>query len=290
MRVLITGAHGQLAGELVRRAPAAATVSSVSRVECDITDNLDVERVVGDFYPDTIINTAAYTAVDLAEDAPEEAFAVNAEGARNVATAAASVGARLIHISTDYVFDGTRTTPYPPAAEPNPVNVYGASKLAGERWVRSADASSLVIRTGWLYSARGNNFARTILVSLQAGRTLRVVDDQVGVPTSARDLASAIWSCVELPRLNGIHHWVNGSSATWYEFAVAIREMALDLGIIESAPPPVSVSTSEYGSRAVRPGYSVLDASALWTSLGGPPQDWRAALWTTIREVRDEQS
>jgi dTDP-4-dehydrorhamnose reductase len=288
MRVLITGARGQLAGEVVRQAPAAATIVSVSRAECDITDNVAVERVIGDFHPDTIINTAAYTAVDRAEDAPEEAFAVNAEGARNVATAAAGVGARVIHISTDYVFDGKRTTPYPPAAEPNPLNVYGASKLAGERGILSADSSALIVRTGWLYSAHGRNFVRTILAALKAGRELRVVDDQVGVPSSARDLASAIWACVELRGLNGIYHWVNDSSATWYEFAVAIREIALDLNIIASALLPVPISTAEYGSRASRPRYSVLDASALWSTLGGPPEGWRLALRQTIEELRGE--
>jgi len=289
MRVLITGATGQLGTELGRSQPAGIETISLSRKQCDIRDASAVQATLSGLRPDIVINTAAYTSVDRAEEDRNEAFAVNATGAGNVARAAMRIDARVIHISTDYVFDGDRTAPYPPDAETNPLSVYGASKLAGETEVRSAGGDALVIRTGWLYSAIGKNFLSTILAALQESREVRVVDDQVGVPTCTRDLACAIWSCVDRPRLVGIQHWVNQGSATWYEFAVAIREAVLDRAMIEAAAPVVPISTSEYRSRAKRPPYSVLDASDFWTTLGATPKYWREALTTTIEEFVGER-
>lgn len=286
MRVLITGSTGQLGTELLRSTPAGVEAVGLSRSQCDITDAAAVEEAVSSIRPCVMINTAAYTAVDKAEEEPHQAFAVNATGAGNVARAARRIDARMIHISTDYVFDGNRATPYPPNAETNPVNVYGVSKLVGETEVISADPRALIVRTGWLYSAHGKNFMRTILAALQARRAIHVVDDQLGVPSSALDLASAIWSCVELPRLNRIQHWVNEGSATWYEFAVAIREIALEERIVESAAAVIPISTAEFGSPASRPRYSVLDASNLWKALGGPPKSWKKSLMATVAEFK----
>lgn len=285
MRVLITGARGQLAGELVRRAPAAATVSSVSRAECDIIDNVAVERVVGDFHPDTIINTAAYTAVDLAEDARKEAFAVNAGGARNVATAAAAVGARVIHVSTDYVFDGVQSTPYAIDAKPNPLSIYGASKLEGERAVMGAASGATVVRCGWLYSAKGNNFLKTILARISQSEPLRVVSDQVGVPTSAREFADFLWWLTENPTDPGIMHWANSGQASWYDFAVAIAEIARDRGTVDRMAAIEPITTAERPARARRPAYSVLDAQESWEKSGRIASHWREALASTIGEL-----
>jgi dTDP-4-dehydrorhamnose reductase len=285
MRVLITGARGQLAGELVRRAPAAATVSSVSRAECDITDNVAVARVIDAFHPDTIINTAAYTAVDLAEDEREEAFAVNAGGARNVATAAAGVGARVIHVSTDYVFDGFQSTPYAVDAAPNPLSVYGASKLEGERAVMGAVSGATVVRCGWLYSANGNNFLRTIVARISQSEPLRVVNDQVGVPTSAREFADFLWWLTESQTNQGIMHWSNSGQASWYDFAVAIAEIAGASGKVRRIAAIEPITTVERPARARRPAYSVLDAGESWKKSGRIASHWREALASTIEEL-----
>lgn len=285
MRVLITGALSQLAGELVRRAPPATTVRSVSRAECDITDSVGVEKLVGDFHPDTIINTAAYTAVDLAEDAREEAFAVNAGGARNVATAAAAIGARVIHISTDYVFDGLQSTPYAVEAEPNPLSVYGASKLEGERAVMRAASGATVVRSGWLYSPKGKNFLTTILARISQSEALRVVDDQVGVPTSAREFADFLWWLTQNPCDQRIMHWANSGQASWYEFAVAIGQIASDRGMVERIAAIDPIKTTEHPARARRPAYSVLDAKESWKECGWVASHWREGLASTLGEL-----
>jgi dTDP-4-dehydrorhamnose reductase len=288
MRVLITGSGGQLAGELARRAPRDATVMSVSRAECDITDNLAVERRVGDFHPDAIINTAAYTAVDLAEDAREMAFAVNAGGARNVATAASRIGARVIQISTDYVFDGRRSTPYAVDAKPNPLSVYGASKLEGELAVMEADGNARIVRAGWLYSARGKNFFLTILGRLSQAAPLRVVNDQVGVPTAARELADFLWWLTENPSDQRIMHWANSGEASWYEFAAAIAEIAQERGLTDHPTTIEPITTEELRppQRARRPTYSVLDATDSWQKSGRIASHWRLALASTLDEFR----
>lgn len=288
MRVLITGSGGQLAGELERRAPASATVLSVSRAECDITDNLAVERYAGDFHPDTIINTAAYTAVDLAEDAPEEAFAVNAEGARNVAAAATRVGARVIQISTDYVFDGLQSTPYPVDAKPNPLSVYGTSKYEGERGVKDVATSATIVRAGWLYSANGKNFFRTILGRLSQAAPLQVVNDKVGVPTSAREFADFLWWLIRNPSDQSILHWANSGEASWYDFALAIAELANERGLIDrpTVIEPIPTAALRPPQPARRPDYSVLDAKESWLKYGKAATHWRNALASTLDELR----
>jgi len=285
VRALITGADGQLARELVSTAPSRVELRAVSRAECDVTHSIAVERLVGDFHPDTIINTAAYTAVDLAEDAREEAFAVNTGGARNVAAAAAAVGARVIHISTDYVFDGLQSTPYAVDAEPNPLSVYGASKLEGERAVMGAASGATVVRCGWLYSAKGGNFLRTILARISQSEPLRVVDDQVGVPTSAREFADFLWWLTENPNDQAIMHWANSGQASWYDFAVAIAEIARDYGIVPRVAGIEPITTAERPVRARRPAYSVLDAQGSWKRSGRIASGWREALASTLGEL-----
>jgi dTDP-4-dehydrorhamnose reductase len=285
MRVLITGAGGQLATELVRRAPPAAVVRSVSRAECDITDHSAVERVVTDFQPDTIINTAAYTAVDLAEDARDEAYAVNAEGPKNVARAARGAGARVIHISTDYVFDGQQAVPYRVDARPNPLNVYGASKLAGELAVIDTGPQTAVVRCGWLYSATGKNFLRTILGRLTQPEALRVVDDQIGVPTSARDFVAFLWWLAQNPTEERILHWANSGEGSWYDFAAAIGEVAVARHMVDRTPPIQRIKTADRPARAKRPPYSVLDATLSWQAIGKTASHWREALALTLAEM-----
>jgi dTDP-4-dehydrorhamnose reductase len=280
----VTGSQGQLGSSLMTSAPGSLNVFGRSRDDCDITDHRAVNAVFKELDPNVVINAAAYTAVDRAELEPAKAFAANAIGARNVADAARQAGARMIHISTDYVFDGSQTVPYTPASKARPLNTYGKSKLEGEQTVLATDETALVIRTGWLYSGGQNNFLQKILNRLLVNSPLKVVDDQVGVPTLTSDLALAIWSCVDLPGQRGIHHWVNNGTASWYEFAQRIREVALNAGILRSAAAVVPISSSSYPAGALRPSYSVLDSTSLWKVLG-TPRHWHNALDDLLEDI-----
>jgi dTDP-4-dehydrorhamnose reductase len=284
VKALITGAGGQLARQCIAIAPAGVELKAVARSECDITDRRAVERLFDSFGPDVVINAAAYTAVDAAEDAPELAYLVNATGAENVARAAELAGARLIQISTDYVFDGSRSTPYTPDAPTNPLNVYGASKLEGETLAIAANASALVIRAGWVYSDYGKNFLVSIMRALTKASPLRVVHDQLGCPTSARELATVIWKAANV-EISGVYHWASLGSASWYEFAVEIASLARQFGILEITPPIVGVTTEEYGSRARRPRYSVLDITDLSIRIGETAVAWQSSLAETVKRL-----
>lgn len=285
MRALITGAEGQLASELLSTVPTGVQLRPVNRAECDITELAIVEKEFRSFRPDIIINTAAYTAVDAAEENQDLAFQVNARGAENVAKAARLVGSRLIHISTDYVFDGERSTPYPPEAPTHPLNVYGASKLAGEEAVRVECPAALIIRSGWVYSSTGNNFLVRILHLLRSGASPRVVADQRGTPTLAADLAEILWLCATHPELKGTYHFANAGDSSWYEFACEIRTVAAGERAGTGVPEIVPVTSAEYNAPAARPRYSVLDSSALLGVLYRGARSWEAALRQAINEL-----
>jgi dTDP-4-dehydrorhamnose reductase len=284
MRAVITGAGGQLARELKLNAPPTIEVHSLDRATCDITELSAIQTALEKLKPEVVINAAAYTAVDQAESDKERAFAVNEGGARNVAEVCAAVGATVVQVSTDFVFDGRRSTPYPVDAAPSPINVYGASKLAGEEAVRAAGASYVILRCGWIYSAMPGNFLTKILGHLQSHRSLRVVDDEVGVPTSAAEVAQVIWWCAgaAAPVKNSVLHWASAGSASRYEFAAAIQELALEAGILDTTDAIVPVKSSEYRLPARRPKYSVLDAGVTWKAMGRNPPDWRVSLGNTI--------
>ena len=278
MRVLVTGAGGQLAQQLMATSPSNIALKAVGRSECDITDESVVQRTFNGFNPDVVINTAAFTAVDAAEDAPDQSFLVNARGAEIVARSAQRAGARVIHISTDYVFDGKRSSPYPPDAPTNPLSVYGASKLEGEKLVLAASPSALVVRVGWVYSKTGKNFLSRIVSGSAASQRLRVVSDQLGCPTSAREFAEAIWKATR-GTLSGVYHWANLGSTTWYDFALETERIARELAIEGRAVPEIEPVTSEtFPSRAKRPRYSVLDPSWLAERLAISPARWQDAL------------
>jgi len=287
LRVVITGGGGQLARELAQSAPRNLTVHSLDRGECDITQRSEIQKAFGKLGPDLVINAAAFTAVDEAEAQKERAFAVNKGGARNVAEACASVGATLIQISTDFVFDGMRSTPYPVDAAPSPINVYGESKLGGEEAVRSSSASYVILRCGWLYSAMPGNFLTKMLGHMQSHRSLRVVDDQVGVPTNAADVAQVIWWCAGATASvrNSVLHWASAGSASRYEFAIAIQEFALEAGLVDVKGAVFPIRTSQYSAAARRPRYSVLDASGTWRAMGRTPPHWRVPLANTIASM-----
>jgi dTDP-4-dehydrorhamnose reductase len=247
--------------------------------DLDVTQPRLVQRVMEQVYPAVVINTAAFTQVDAAERETARAQAVNADGAGIVARAAHQVGARVIHLSTDFVFDGSQGRPYTPSDPPNPLGVYGRSKLAGEQLVQEQTAgAALVVRTAWVYAARGHNFVRTMLRAMRERESVGVVGDQVGTPTWARGLAQALWTAVERPELRGVLHWTDAGVASWYDFAVAIRDEALVLGLLRHAVTVSPIGSREFGAPARRPSYSVLDKDSGWAALGGPARHWRENL------------
>jgi len=287
VKILIAGAGGQVGHELVKSAPREATILACSRAELDIRDERAVMTCIRRHAPDAVINAAAYTAVDRAETETELARHVNAEGPRHLALAAREVGARLLHISTDFVFDGASSVPYPADAVTHPLNVYGVTKRAGEVSVAQAlPATSVILRTAWVYAAHGHNFVRTMLRLMRSNGTVRVVADQTGAPTSARSLAETLWKLVALPQVSGIYHWTDAGTATWYDFAVAIKEEGASLGLVSADVTVVPIATHEYATAARRPSYSVLDTGPL-VSLGIAPRHWRERLRSVLAEIRD---
>jgi dTDP-4-dehydrorhamnose reductase len=237
--------------------------------------------------PAVVVNTAAFTRVDEAEHHEDRARAVNADGAANVAQAGRQVGARVIHISTDFVFDGRQGRPYTPGDAPNPLGVYGRTKLAGEELVRErSEGEALIVRTAWVYAAQGHNFVRTMLRLMRERESVDVVGDQVGTPTWARSLARALWMAVERPGLTGVLHWTDAGVASWYDFAVAIQEEAQALGLVDHPVSVRAIRSDEYPTLAARPHFSVLDTSSGWGALGGPPPHWRVNLRCMLRELQ----
>ena len=279
MRVLVVGSAGQLGQALAATMPESVEYVGADLPDLDITNAEQVVSFCRQLQPDVIINTAAYTAVDRAESDVELATAVNVDGPRNVAQAAGDIGARLVHISTDFVFDGSASTPYDVDAPTNPLSVYGRTKRDGETAVLDAlPQSSVVVRTAWLYSRTGQNFVKTMLRLMAERDELRVVADQVGTPTWANSLAAAVWSIVRAPEAVGVLHWTDGGSASWHEFAVAIQETALELGVLQKKAKVEAIASSEYPTAATRPAYSVLDCSKTSAVIGMQQADWRTNL------------
>lgn len=271
MRVLLTGAYGQLGRSLLDRVPAAWVLLACGSAELDITDRAAVERVVKKFRLDVILNAAAYTAVDKAETDRVRAMKVNAIGPENLALAARDVGARLIHISTDYVFDGSKKTPYLESDQPCPINFYGLSKWEGEKRVFAVLPQAIVIRTSWVFSEYGSNFVKTML-RLAATRTeLSVVNDQVGCPTYAGDLAMAMIALASAEQAQGIYHYCGDVAVSWCEFAQAIFVVTQQDTVVKG------ISSGQYPTAAVRPLNSVMNCTRLQEA-GVTPSDWQACL------------
>ena len=278
-RTLITGAGGQVGLAVQAAIPEGWSAVPYGAAELDVTDADRVRAVLEHERPSVVIHAAAFTAVELAEHEVDRAERVNVRGTANVARAARGVGARLIYLSTDFVFDGASSHPYVPDDPPNPLGVYGRTKLAGEREVQQilGDAA-LVIRTAWVYSEHRRNFAQTMLRLMREAPEVQVVADQVGTPTWARSLALALWSACARPEVHGTLHWTDAGVASWYDFAVAIQEEALAVGLLDRAVPVRPLRTDQYPSRVRRPAYSVLDKSASWRVLDAPICHWRVAL------------
>jgi dTDP-4-dehydrorhamnose reductase len=268
----VFGARGQLGGDLVDAGGAAGhEMVGLTQATCDIRDSAAVERWIASVQPDAVINAAAWTLVDAAEEHEAEAEAVNATGAGIVARACAGAGVRCCHVSTDYVFDGVATAPIPETAAPAPRSVYGRTKWHGEVAVREGCADHLIVRTSWLYGRQGPNFVLTMLRLATERPQLRVVADQHGAPTWTGHLAPALLRLLAVGNA-GTYHLSNAGVTTWYDLAVAtIRARGLSVEV-------VPITTAEYPTPAARPAYSVLDNGA-WRDLGEPPlPDWQDGL------------
>lgn len=276
--VLVTGAQGMLGSALVEELASHCTVTCVDIGEFDITDAELSSHAIRSASPAVVINCAAYTNVDGAEGDAARAHAVNAVGAGNVARAAAAAGAKIVQISTDYVFDGSKTGPYEINDEPAPLNVYGASKLAGERAVIESGAPWLIVRTSWLYGHQGPNFVETIIRAATERGALEVVDDQLGAPTNARDLSSVLRELVD-GHVEGIVHATNSGSTTWFGFARAILGAA---GMADVTIDPVG--SEAFPRPAARPRNSVLSLARLRELTGWEPRPWLAAVQEYIAE------
>ncbi len=286
MKVIITGSNGQLGWELQRSAPDNYVLIAVDVDQLDITDAEAVDTFMAEAKSDLIINCAAYTAVDKAETEAELCYAINAQGAENLAKSAKQHGTKLIHISTDFVFDGDgQSTPYKPDAQTNPIGVYGASKLKGEQCVQAHNPEALIIRTAWVYSSHGQNFVKSMLRLMNEKEQLGVVADQIGSPTWAGTLANSIWQ-LSLKGVQGLYHCTDAGVASWYDFAIAIQEEALALGLLEKPIQVKPIPSSAYPTPAKRPHFSVLDKQMLWETLGTPPVHWRVALRGMLSELK----
>jgi dTDP-4-dehydrorhamnose reductase len=272
MKILVLGYKGMLGSDLMLRMAAAHDVAGKDVDDFDITLEDDCRRVIVECSPDVVINAAAYTNVDGCEADRERCFAVNAVGVKNIALACRGKGIRIVHFSTDYIFDGRKETPYLEEDEPAPLNVYGSSKLEGERFLQAFSDRWLLIRTAWLYGKNGKNFVKTILEKAAAVKTLDVVDDQIGSPTYSWDLAGAVQLLIEGGQ-EGLFHLTNRGRCSWYEFACKILQYAGRTGV---AVQPIK---SEGLARpAIRPAWSILSSRKFSEATGKTMRIWQIAL------------
>ena len=281
MRILITGADGQLGKCLQKVFKDKAEIYAFNRNELDITDKTFVTETFSSIQPDFIINAAAYTAVDKAESEYEKAYMINAVGPKNLAIASAQNNSTLIHISTDYVFDGKNNTPYKEVDNTNPQSVYGKTKLDGENFVKEFCKQHLILRTSWVFSEYGNNFVKTML-NLAEKETLNIVSDQVGGPTYAMDIALAVEKIIEKSSESndcfGTYNFSGEPYCSWYDFAASIFAKAKELGVIEKSPKLNPIPTIDYPTPATRPESSKLNNSKINNVFGINPSNWNNAL------------
>lgn len=283
-RILITGGSGQVGHCLKAQLEGCAELSVPDSSALNIADRRSVRQAVETFRPDYIINAAAYTAVDKAESDAGRAFAVNRDGARHLVEAAEAAGAAMLHISTDYVFDGAGGALYDEAAQTAPQNIYGASKLAGEQAVLAACRRAVVMRTSWVFGAHGQNFVKTMLRLGRERDSLGIVADQYGAPTAAADIAAALITIVrrhtpeQLAERAGIYHYCGSPYASWFEFAETIFAEAAAQGVLAKIPAVKPIATADYPTPAKRPADSRLDCGKIRAVFGIGPCDWHSAL------------
>ena len=290
MRVLITGAGGQVGHELLRLAPEGFETMGMGSAELDITDAAQVVATVERLQPQLIINAAAYTAVDKAESEPERAWEVNRDGVAHLAIAAERLGIPVLHISTDYIFAGDAHAPYRESDPPRPTGVYGASKLGGEVELVANCSRALVLRTSWVFGVHGNNFVKTMLRLGREHEELGVVADQHGCPTSAASIARALWQLATQYREQGtlpwgIYHFCGAPACSWHEFAVEIFRQAHALGLLPRVPQVRAIATADYPTPARRPAWSALDGGKLQDACRIPASDWKNDLGTVLKGI-----
>jgi len=285
MRLLVTGASGQLGREVVREFQRPGyELLAPDRQAMDFLDPDRVAARASAARADWVINCAAYTQVDRAEDETEQAFIINRDSAGQLAEAVAGYGGRLLHVSTDFVFDGNTKTPYREEDIPHPLSVYGMSKLAGEQAVGRALPGAIVLRTAWVYGVHGHNFVKTMLRLAAEGKPLKVVDDQVGSPTWAADIARAIAALVQADA-SGLLHFTSEGSVSWHGFASAILAEAAQLGFPVKTETVAPIPTAEYPTPAARPSYSVLDTRKIRRYPEVAVPRWRDSLVNMLREL-----
>lgn len=280
-KILVTGAEGQLGTDLVKILKVTGyDVLGMGKSELDITNEKKVHHIVSSLKPDIIIHCAAYTQVDKAEAEPDYAYLINGIGTRNITLAAERIGAKLVYISTDYVFDGSATLPYHEFSPVSPINVYGSSKLAGEMMVRDFHSRFFIVRTSWVFGVKGNNFVKTMIQLSKEKEQLKVVNDQIGSPTYTVDLCNCIMQLVESDKY-GIYHVSNSGSCSWFEFAREIFSQTQNNIKLEPC------TTEEFPRPAKRPKYSVLDHMGLRINAFDPMPDWKDGLTRFLLQTKN---
>lgn len=280
MKILLLGHKGMLGSDLLTQMRLHHDVVGMDQEEIDITSADDCAKAIEDTAPQIVINAAAYTNVDGCETAKDDCFAVNAEAVKNIAEACRGKNIRIIHFSTDYVFDGTAKQPYKEEDGCNPINTYGASKLAGERYLQALAQNYIIIRTAWLYGVNGKNFVRTILEKAKTTSRLTVVDDQIGSPTHTKDLAAAVELLIE-KNAQGIFHVTNRGSCSWYQFAVKILQEA-GIENVEVSP----IKSDQLSRPAKRPAYSIMSMQKFISTTGKATQPWQLGLKDYMESVK----
>ncbi|MDJ0702254.1 MAG: dTDP-4-dehydrorhamnose reductase [Leptolyngbyaceae cyanobacterium MO_188.B28] len=288
MKVLLIGSEGQVGQELKRVLIEPLRVVGLSRQQLDLSNLDQIYPTVVEHRPDWVINAAAYTAVDQAEREPELASQINAQAPAILAKAAAACNAAMVHLSTDYVFDGAQGRPYIETDSPCPMNCYGKSKLAGEVAVQQANPHHLIVRTAWVYGSHGkSNFVKTMLRLGAEREIIKVVSDQIGAPTWAKDIALTVAHMINLPvsKTAGIYHYTNSGVISWYDFAIAIFAEAIHLGLLTKAPEVIPITTADYPTLARRPANSALSCTKITELLGHYPPYWRESLRKMLSEL-----
>ncbi|MFM7715806.1 MAG: dTDP-4-dehydrorhamnose reductase [Microcystis sp.] len=286
-KVLLIGAKGQVGQELQVTLQSLGEVISIGREELDLTNSEKIGQLIREIHPDYLVNAAAYTAVDKAETEPDLAYSINAIAPKIMAESAEKIQAKFLHISTDYVFDGRKNTPYLETDLTNPLGVYGQSKLRGEEEIKTVNSQAIILRTAWVYGSYGkSNFVKTMLRLGKEREELKVVVDQVGSPTWAKDIATAITHLlINVDNPPGIYNFTNSGVASWFDLTKAIFEEAKISGIPLKIQRVIPITTAEYPTPAVRPAYSVLSGQKISQQLGYIPPYWRDSLKAMLNQL-----
>ena len=287
MNIAIIGKSGQLAFELARELKSTQySVTYLGRDDIDITSAASIEEKLSPLSLDVVINASAYTAVDKAEEDTDACNAINALAVKNLATFCKASGAFMVHVSTDYVFNGYKGAPYLTNDPIEPQGAYGKSKAEGEKaLLEILPEASCLIRTAWVYSSHGNNFVKTMLRLMADKPQLTVIDDQIGTPTWAKGLAE-VCLCAAVNKTVGVYHWTDEGVASWYDFALAIQQLGIEKGLLDKAIPVLPIPSSQYPTPAKRPHYSVLDKQTARTAFAScQPTHWRTQLASMLDEL-----